>query len=100
MHICKRCVNGQVIGNQCLQCGAEYDNNGNLTMPLERPQKPKLSDTEVDGDFVKDLRMQLNLTQRQLAKHLGITKVTVYCWETGRTRKIKPYHQERLKQLL
>lgn len=31
---CKRCLNGQVFDNVCLQCGAEHDGNGELpTVP-------------------------------------------------------------------
>ena len=27
---CQRCLNGQVISGECLQCGCEHDENGQL----------------------------------------------------------------------
>lgn len=30
---CRRCLGGQVIAGQCIQCGAEHDKNGRLSEP-------------------------------------------------------------------
>ena len=38
------------------------------------------------GDKVKALRKKLNLTQTELAKMLGVVKMTVSRWERGETR--------------
>lgn len=33
--VCKRCGYGQIVGGQCLQCGAEHDENGQLIKTRE-----------------------------------------------------------------
>ncbi len=34
-------------------------------------------------DKLRSLRRQLGMTQRELAKRLGVTRITVARWETG-----------------
>lgn len=38
---------------------------------------------EVNGDFVKELRKKLNMTQNVFASVLGVTKKTIEKWEQG-----------------
>jgi DNA-binding transcriptional regulator YiaG len=37
----------------------------------------------VTGDEVRRIRERLRLTQRELARELGVSRVTVARWETG-----------------
>ena len=40
-------------------------------------------ENEVNGEFVKNLRKKLNMTQNLLASVLGVTKKTIEKWEQG-----------------
>lgn len=40
----------------------------------------------MNGDGIKELRKQLNLTQQELADKIGVDRVTVARWETGKKK--------------
>ena len=61
-----------------------------FTMPDE---VMKMTPTEV-----KDLRKSLNMTQQELANVIGVDRVTVANWETGRKRP-SPLAQRQLARL-
>jgi len=44
------------------------------------------NDTVLEGNMLKSLRVEVNLTQAQLADNLGITSAMVSHWETGKKR--------------
>jgi transcriptional regulator with XRE-family HTH domain len=41
---------------------------------------------ETIGDHIKKRRMDLRLTQKELAKRLGVDKTTIQSWEKRRVR--------------
>jgi DNA-binding transcriptional regulator YiaG len=47
---------------------------------------------------IKTLRTELKLTQYGLAKAVGVHRITVIRWETGRAQPF-PHHVQRLLQL-
>ena len=36
------------------------------------------------GDRIREARIRAGLTQRQVGALLGVTRQTIWCWETGR----------------
>jgi transcriptional regulator with XRE-family HTH domain len=38
------------------------------------------------GQFLRRLRLEKGLEQKQLAKKIGVHKLSVYCWEKDRKR--------------
>ena len=49
---------------------------------MPRGVSPRYS-SRVTGDEVRGIRERLTLTQAELARELGVTRVTVARWETG-----------------
>ena len=48
----------------------------------------------VTSDSIKSARLQLKLTQEELAKQLGVSFATVNRWENGQTRPSKLAKQQ------
>lgn len=46
----------------------------------------QISFDSIDGKFVKNLRLKLDITQIMLATYLGIAKKTVEKWEQGKNK--------------
>lgn len=55
-----------------------FEDEGTI-IEIERPD----FDSIVNRDFVKDLRLNLDLTQKVLGDVLGVTKKTIEKWEQG-----------------
>jgi transcriptional regulator with XRE-family HTH domain len=51
------------------------------------------------GDHIRRRRLDLGLTQRTLARQLGVREETVHLWETGRARPL-PRHFGRIVRFL
>ncbi len=52
------------------------------------------------GDFIKEKRIENNLTLEQLGKRVGVSKMTVLRWESGEIKNIKSDKIERLANAL
>lgn len=52
------------------------------------------------GDFIKQKRLESNLTLEQLGKRVGVSKMTVLRWESGEIRNIKSDKIEKLANAL
>jgi DNA-binding transcriptional regulator YiaG len=48
---------------------------------------------EVSAEEIHGLRQRLGLTQRELAKWLGVSESTVSLWEAGKRRPRGPAHR-------
>ena len=54
------------------------DNLKKRAVRIEEVQLP-----EIDKDFVKELRLSLNMSQSLFASYLGVTKKAIEKWEQG-----------------
>lgn len=54
---------------------------------------------KITGKKIKSLRQKLGLTQIQFAAKIGVSKVSIINWETGR-RKPMPMAYNRLIELM
>ncbi len=52
------------------------------------------------GDFIKQKRIEKNLTLEQLGKRVGVSKMTVLRWESGEIKNIKSDKIEKLANAL
>lgn len=52
------------------------------------------------GDFIKQKRIESNLTLEQLGKRVGVSKMTVLRWESGEIKNIKSDKIEKLANAL
>ena len=52
------------------------------------------------GDFIKQKRIENNLTLEQLGKRVGVSKMTVLRWESGEIKNIKSDKIEKLANAL
>lgn len=52
------------------------------------------------GDFIKQKRLENNLTLEQLGKRVGVSKMTVLRWESGEIKNIKSDKIEKLANAL
>ena len=52
------------------------------------------------GDFIKQKRIENNLTLEQLGKRVGVSKMTVLRWESGEIKNIKSDKIEKLAYAL
>lgn len=57
-----------------------------------------MSQPEV-GEFIRDLRLALGLTQEQFAVALGVTYGTINRWENGRS-KPSPLAMDKIQSML
>lgn len=55
---------------------------------------------EVDGDAIREERMQAGLTQAELARRVGISRRYVSYLEDGTRRHMRPKPYVRLRQVL
>lgn len=55
---------------------------------------------EVDGDAIREERMQAGLTQEELADQVGISRRYVSHLETGSRWRMRPKPYKRLRQVL
>ncbi|MGQ5576698.1 helix-turn-helix domain-containing protein [Streptomyces sp. ECR3.8] len=55
---------------------------------------------EVDGDAIREERMQAGLTQTELAEQAGISQRFVSHLETGTRKRMKPKTYRRLREAL
>jgi DNA-binding transcriptional regulator YiaG len=62
----------------------------------ERARKTRISPASI-----KSQRLRLKLSQRELAKLLGVNTISVIRWETGKSQPRSAYHEElaKLRQL-
>ena len=44
----------------------------------------------MDGHEIKKIRHDLNLTQKQLSGKMGVSVITIKCWESGRRKASGP----------
>lgn len=51
------------------------------------------------GDFIKEKRIELGLSRREFGNELGVTKLTVFCWENNKNYP-KPFNLMCLADLL
>lgn len=53
---------------------------------LKRKQEEEQAQTEFTGPMVRTLRKHFQYTQQQLANVLGVTRITIWSWETGQSK--------------
>ena len=51
-------------------------------------------------DFLRNRRLELNLTMKDVAKHVGVSEATVSRWESGNIANMKRSRIERLAEIL
>jgi transcriptional regulator with XRE-family HTH domain len=78
-------------GFECRKCGGKTIDGGLIKLflalvGLEIVRQPE----RLNAEKARYLRKQLGLTQQQLADRMGIDRVTVTNWETG--KEISPQH--------
>lgn len=56
--------------------------------------------SESIGRIIHNRRLELNFTQDQIAKQLGVTKGTISKWESGKILCVRHDHFESLTDLL
>jgi len=52
------------------------------------------------SEKIETRRKQLNLSLQDVADYLGVSKTTVFFWESGRTKSLKLDHINRLAKIL
>ena len=53
----------------------------NIMPPTEEEPLLRLSGSRVDGDYVRKLREELKMSQKEFAEYLGLSSGTVATWE-------------------
>jgi len=85
-----------VFGNRTLNCAVpNYKNSHPLVITLQLSLHPD----QTLGKRIKKWRLERGLFQRDLAKKIGVSEMTVVNWEKGRTKPIKQ-NSERLEKIL
>jgi len=64
---------------------------------LETAGKEGARRTRISPASIKSQRLRLKLSQRELAKLLGVNPISVIRWETGRSKPRSAYHEELAK---
>ena len=67
--------------------------------PLVITLRMSLHPDQTLGERIKKWRLERGLFQVDLAKRIGVDKMTIVNWEKGRTKPIKQY-LERLEKIL
>ncbi len=85
-----------VSGNRMLNHAApNYQNSHPLVITLRLSLYPE----RTLGDRIRKWRLEQGLFQVDLAKRIGVSKMTIVNWEKGRTKQIKQ-NFERLEKIL
>jgi transcriptional regulator with XRE-family HTH domain len=62
-------------------------------------KRPLAIDRSQIGQLIRQLRLEMGLTQEQLARELGVTYSSVNRWENGRS-KPSPLARQKIEQML
>lgn len=58
--------------------------------------KPALTKMPMNtiGEHIRKRRVELQLSQKEVSKIIGVTENTVHFWETGRYKPLKKYYSK------